>query len=103
MLKAIEVTATETRHRVIQVLDAMEKTKKLIQSKAPKIYSKDLIDIIFQHPYCKIRFIEDTGLAKRQTAASYLTKLEELNFLKSMRIGKEKYYINQTILTILRQ
>jgi Fic family protein len=99
MLKAIEVTAIETRHRVLRVLNAMDKAKEVIQNKAPKIYSKDLIDIIFQHPYCKIRFLEDAGLAKRQTAATYLTQLEELNLVKSMKIGKEKYYINHALLT----
>lgn len=101
MLEAIETTAVETQQRVHNILIAMEEAKKLIQNKAPKIYSKDLIDIIFQHPYCKIRFLETVGLAKRQTAAVYLQTLEELGLLKSIKIGIEKYYINNKLIKIL--
>jgi len=101
MLEAIETTATETQQRVHHILATMEKARKLVQDKAPKIYSKDLIEVIFQHPYCKIRFLEEAGLAKRQTAAAYLQSLEELGLLKSVKIGLEKYYINNKLTKIL--
>jgi len=101
ILEAIEATAVETEQRVHNILIAMEEARKLIQNKAPKIYSKDLIDIIFQHPYCKIRFLEVAGLAKRQTAAIYLQTLEELGLLKSIKIGLEKYFINKKLIKIL--
>lgn len=101
MLEAIETTATETQERVNNILSVMDTTRKFVQEKAPKIYSKDLIELIFQNPYCKIRFLEDAGLAKRQTAAMYLQTLEELDLLKSIKIGSEKYYINKQLLKIL--
>lgn len=101
ILDAIETTATETQERVNNILSAMEKTRKLVQQKAPKIYSKDLIEIIFQNPYCKIRFLEDAGIAKRQTAAVYLQTLEKLSLLKSVKMGLEKYYINNALIKIL--
>ncbi len=101
MLEAIETTATETQQRVHNILIAMEKARKLVQDKAPKIYSKDLIEVIFQHPYCKIRFLEEAGLAKRQTAAMYLQALEDLGLLKSVKLGLEKYYINKQLTKIL--
>ena len=101
MLEAIEVTALETRERVIQIIDAMEEAKKRVQMQAPKIYSKDLIDVIFQNPYCRIRLLEQAGLAKRQTAAFYLQTLTELGLLKSIRVGRENYYINQGLIKIL--
>ncbi len=61
----------------------MDKAKELIKAKAPKIYSKDLIETIFEHPYCKIRFLKETGIAKRQTAAVYLQTLEEIGLLRN--------------------
>ncbi len=94
ILEAIRATAFETQERVIKILEAIETAKKKVQTKAPKIYSRDLIDIIFRHPYCKARFLEDAGLAKRQTAALYLQTLEDLNLLKSIKVGTVKYYIN---------
>ena len=101
MLEAIEITATETQERVNNILSAMEKARQVVQKNAPKIYSKDLIEIIFQNPYCKIRFLEDAGLAKRQTASMYLQTLEKLGLLKSVKMGLEKYYINNTLIKIL--
>lgn len=93
ILEAVRVTAFETQERVIKILEAIESTKNQVQVKAPKIYSRDLIDIIFRHPYCKARFLEDAGLAKRQTAALYLQTLESLNLLESAKVGTAKYWM----------
>jgi Fic family protein len=101
MLEAVQATAFETRERVLKILEAIESAKRQIQDKAPKIYSRDLIDIIFKHPYCKARFLEDAGLAKRQTAALYLQTLENLNLLESVKVGTAKYYINKPLAKIL--
>lgn len=101
ILQAIETTAIETQSIIHAILKSMEKTTELVQSKAPKIYSKDLIEIIFKNPYCKIRFLEDAKLAKRQTAANYLKTLEKLGIFRSIRIGRELYYINKDLFKIL--
>lgn len=101
MLEAIETTALETQQRVTGINTAMDKAKELVKANAPKIYSKDLIEVIFEHPYCKIRFLEEAGIAKRQTAAVYLQTLEKLGLLQSVKMGLEKYYINKNIMKIL--
>jgi cell filamentation protein, protein adenylyltransferase len=101
MLEATEITALETQQRVSGILIAMDKAKELIKTKAPKIYSKDLIETIFEHPYCKIRFLEEAGIAKRQTAASYLQTLEEVGLLRGVKIGREQYYINDDLMKVL--
>jgi Fic family protein len=100
ILEAIEITAVETQDKVRKIIKAMEKAKKIVNEKAPEIYSKDLIEIIFKHPYCKIKFIEEANIAKRQTASAYLKKLEELGILHSIKIGREQYYINETLCKI---
>jgi len=101
MLDAIETTALETQQRVSGIRTLMEKTTKQIKTDASKIYSKDLIDIMFEHPYCKIQFLEQAGLAKRQTAASYLRTLEQLGLLRSVKFGREQYYINDALVKVL--
>lgn len=101
ILEAIETTALETQLRVSSMLTAMEKAKELVKLKAPKIYTKDLIETIFVHPYCKIRFLEEAGIAKRQTGAAYLQTLEKLGLLKSVKKGREQYYINEVLIKIL--
>lgn len=101
ILEAIEATALETQQRVTGINTEMDKAQILVKTKTPKIYSKDLIETIFKHPYCKIRFLEEAGLAKRQTAALYLQTLEELGLLQSIKIGQEKYYVNKNLIKIL--
>ena len=56
----------------------MEQVREQVQQQAPGIYSKDLIEVIFRHPYTKIQFLVDANIAKRQTASSYLQTLAGL-------------------------
>lgn len=103
MLKAVEVTAQETHDRVTSILKLMDETQVRVQREAPGIYSKDLIEKIFEQPYTKIAFLVDAGIAKRQTAARYLQTLAapELGILIEQQVGREKYYINTALLQVL--
>ena len=65
--------------------------------KAPGVYSKDLIEVIFRQPYTKIQFVVDAGIAKRQTASTYLQTLAGLGVLRESKQGREKYYINDAL------
>lgn len=103
ILEGIDSTATETQDRVKGILDLMKKTKKIIQTNAPNIYSKDLVEVLFKHPYCKIKFLEDAKIAKRQTASLYLQALEKMGLLRSLHIGREQYYINDPLLKVLNK
>lgn len=101
ILRAIEVTALETYDRVQQIVSLMEKMRAEIQEKAARIYSKDLVEVIFRNPYCKIRTLEDAGIAKRQAASAYLKTLAELGILRSHKIGREIYFINDPLFRVL--
>ena len=103
ILDAIEVTAQATRDRILRIHSLMDRTAEEVKAKASKIYSKDLIEVIFRQPYCRIRFLEEAGIAQRQTASSYLAKLEELGILKSVKVGREKYYINFAFFNLLAE
>lgn len=103
MVNAVEITAKETQKRVKKVINAMNEAIALTRNEAPQIYSKDLIDVIFMHPYSKIQFLETAGIAKRQTAAHYLKQLESLGLLKGQKIGREQYYVNTALLKILSE
>lgn len=102
MLDAIEITATETLEKVHSIQRAMEEAQRLIQEKAPNLQHKGLVEAIFHHPYCKIQFLIDAGIAKRQSAARYLQALESIGILNNMKIGRENYYINKNLVKILK-
>jgi len=103
MLEAIAATARQTRDKIIRIRDLMNAAQEEARTKAPKIYSKDLIELIFEQPYCKIRFLEQRALAKRQTASVYLKTLEEIGLLQSLKVGREVYFMNMPLLAILKE
>lgn len=97
MLKGIETTAQQTFDQVLRIRVLMENVRERVQAEIPTIYSKDLIEVIFQHPYTKIQFLVDAGIAKRQTASGYLQSLAGLGILREQKHGREKYYINDAL------
>lgn len=101
LLEAIEQTARMTRERILAIRDQMTATADLVKAKAPKVYSKDLIEILYSQPYCKISFVERACLCTRQTASNNLKKLVDIEVLSSLKKGKELYFINNNFLNLL--
>ncbi len=101
MLDMIEQTAQSGLKRLHQITNVMEETASEIKKKLPKIYSKDLIEILFRLPYTKRQHLIDENIGNLKTVGSYLIALEENGFLKSVKVGKEKLYLNQQLLKIL--
>ena len=67
----------------------------------PKIYSRELTELIFVNPYCRIGDVVKADIAKRQTAAVYLKALAAEGLLEEIKAGRENLYINPPLLTLL--
>ena len=80
----------------------MLKYKDTIRKRLPKIYSQDLINTLFKHPYTKIEFLKKDLNIVYSTARRYLDKIVELQLLEKYKIGKSKYYLNNNFIEILR-
>jgi len=103
MLDGIEQTSLETIELVNDIYKLMGKTKEKIREERPKMYSKDLVEILFMHPYTKIEFlVNGLGMA-RQTASIYLKELEEMGILESVKIGRSKFFINKELFELLKK
>lgn len=97
ILEGVEQTAKENISLISNIRDQMQDFKHRIRSQLPKIYSQDLLNNIFKHPYTKIDFvIEDLGV-QRKTATKYLNELVEKGFLKMKKIGRSNFYINEPL------
>ena len=81
----------------------MEAMTEKIKTELPKVYSKDLIEIIFKLPYTKRQFMIVAGLGTLKTVGNYLISLEEKGYLKSVKEGKEKLYLNHKLMEILEK
>jgi Fic family protein len=95
MLSATEKTAHLTYQKVSKIKDLIEETAGMARDMLPKrVYSRELIELLFHQPYTKAKFLIDAGIAKRQTAADYLKELESVGIMKSHRVGRETLYLN---------
>jgi Fic family protein len=102
MLDAVEATANWTTNRILAIRDLFEQTLVRCRAKLPsKVYSKELVELVFTQPYCKIQFLVEANLAKRQTASEYLQELEKLGVLKAEKRGREVLYKHPALLKLL--
>ncbi len=103
ILEGIEVTAHYTLKKVNAIHALMEQTVEFARENLPsRVYSKELVELLFEQPYCKVKFVVDKGIAKRQTASEYLYELEQAGILYSQKVGKENLFINEKLLEILK-
>ena len=101
ILDAVEQMSIVTRDRILAIRSLMEQTMKRVNKELPKIYSKELVELLFRQPYTKGRFLVDAGIAERKTAAAYLHELERIGVLKSQKMGTETLYLNTKLYALL--
>ena len=103
MLDGIESTAVETLKLIKKINSLVEQTAEDILTALPKIYSRELVDLLFFEFYTKTIYIEKGLRISRKTAVTYLSALEESGFLTSERIGRERIYLNKRLFEVVRQ
>lgn len=103
ILKGIEETATETIQKVKAIKELLDSTIEKVKSEAPKIYSKELVETLFENPYCKIEFIVKAIGVERKAASRYLHLLENIGILKCIKVGKDNLFINVGLMDLLKE
>ncbi|MFK8281415.1 Fic family protein [Capnocytophaga cynodegmi] len=101
MLKGVEVTAIETIRLVEGIKELMMVFKNKIRENLPKIYSQDLLNNLFRHPYTRIEFLMNELLISKPTAISYLKQLEEKGLVVKYKLGRENFYLNEKLFDLL--
>ena len=103
MLDAVEKTAQETINKIKQIKTLIDTTINTVKEKTPKIYSKELVESLFLHPYCKIEHIVKELGVERKAASRYLKELERIGILESKKIGPQKIFINTDLFNLLKE
>ena len=101
MLEMVEYTANKGLERLKNVTSLMDQMATEIKETNPKVYTKELVEILFRLPYTKRQFLIDAKLGTPKTVGNYLMKLEKSGFLISEKVGKEKLYLNHKLMAIL--
>jgi Fic family protein len=101
MLKAVEETSRWTTGKIAAIRQLAEHTTEHVRLSLPKIYSRELVDVIFEQPYCRIGNLVDKRIGQRQAASRYLKELVALGVLREMTYGKEKLFIHPKLMQLL--
>jgi Fic family protein len=102
MLDSVEQTANDTMNNIKTVRALFDQAILEVKKKKPKIYSKELIEVIFTQPYCRISALEKELGISRFTASKYLQELEKINWMKAEKIGRDVLYINKPLFLLLK-
>ena len=101
MLEALKVTSQDTLKTIKGLIALMHTYKQTIKEKIPKIYSHELINNLFTHPYTKVEFVTNDIGIHRNTASRYLNQLVDIGLLTKHKLGKENYYLNSELYNLL--
>jgi len=104
MLDAVEQMSIMTRGRIVAIRALMGQTMERAKKELPtRVYSKELIELLFRQPYTKSRFLVEAGIAERKTASAYLQELEHIGVLRAQKMGTEVLYLNTGLYDLLSQ
>jgi Fic family protein len=102
MLRGVEEVAVWTNQKISAIRELMDHTGHYVRERTPKIYSRELIDVIFIRPYARIQNLVDAGIARRQTASEYLKELSAAGVVREVQVGREKLFVHPKFLDLLK-
>jgi len=101
MLRGVEETAAWTTGKIAAIRKLSADTAEHVRRVLPKLYSRELVDAIFEQPYCRIANLVEAGIAGRQAASRYLKALASAGVLSERAVGKEKLFVHPKLMTLL--
>jgi len=102
MLRGIEETARWTLRKIEAMRTLTVELTQYLRHHYPKIYSRELVDVLFEQPYCRIANLVERELGTRQLASRYLKALVQAGVLHEIRKGQEKLFLHSQLLELLR-
>ncbi len=103
VLDGVEITSKETTKLIKEIKILMMQAKQKIRNEEAKMYSQDLINNLFRHPYTKVELLQDDLGVSRITATKYLNRLAEIGILSKLKMGRTNYYINRQLFELLKE
>ncbi|WP_411281859.1 protein adenylyltransferase Fic [Gemmatimonas sp.] len=103
MLRGVHETAQWTTAKIAAIRALRAHTVEYVTRELPKIYSRELVEMIFDLPYCRISNVIERSIAKRQTASVYLKQLTSIGVLTTESVSKEKLFVHPKLMLLLTQ
>ena len=101
MLDAVHDTAIWTTRKIKAIRELLQRATAHVREYAPSLYSRELVELVFEQPYSRIGNVVSAGIAKRQTASVYLKELCDIGVLREVKAGREKLFIHPNLMKLL--
>ena len=101
ILRGVTETALWTVEKIDGIRALTEETASYVRMRLPKLYSRELVDVISEQPYCRIANLVAVQVAARQAASRYLKALVTIGVLHEQKAGREKLFVNDRLLRML--
>jgi Fic family protein len=85
---------------LIGKIDALMRDYKHRIRAGHKIYSQELLNNLFRHPYTRIEYVVNELKVSRPTATRYLDELHKAGFLERVPSGRNVYYVNAPLVDL---
>ncbi len=102
ILRGIEQTAKETIQQIRDINKLFQTTSEKIKLEVPRSFNKELLELLFEQPYCKIDYVIERLDVSRITASKYLKELKTIGILEAKQVWKETLYINTKLFNLLK-
>ena len=105
MLDAVAETSQATLETIKGILRLRAQATEDAKAALPRGPAREIVDLMFSYPYLKISTLEAEGIAKRQTASTYLHALTKESggpgLLRPVKVGRDVYFINDPLVRLL--
>ena len=103
MINGVAITSERTIELIKKMRELMSDYKEKLRTEHKTIYSQDLLNNIFRHPYTRIEYVVDECQVGRQSAARYLDRLSDAGLLHKTKKGLNNYYVNIPLVKLLSE
>lgn len=100
MLAAVRETASSTLLKIDAIQALQQRTRERMRATSAGANS-DLLDVLFEQPYCRIGDVIKRCGVSRPTATKWLNELVAESILQDVRVGRERLFINHAFFDIL--
>jgi Fic family protein len=101
VLNAVHETASWTTKKIKAIRELLRRATMHVREHASSLYSRELVELVFEQPYSRIGNLVKAGIAKRQTASVYLKELCDIGVLREVKAGREKLFIHPNLMKLV--
>jgi|HubBroStandDraft_3_1064219.scaffolds.fasta_scaffold02305_5 Fic family protein len=101
MLAGIEVTSRYTLRKIAAIRRLQDDFNQRARAASRGGADAEFQSVLFEQPYCRIATVMERCDVSRPTATSWLNALAEAGLLQTVKIGRDRLFINREFLQLL--